>query len=349
MRTRAVINVDGEIVRKIKAKGDAYSSGVIYGNEAKDKILENVEAYKSLYRELGLSWDRVKAKVEEGKEEIRSFDGDAFDFINGISEGSGASLEDILVINYRYEFLSSQETSSCTSIGVLGTIQEHKKTIIAQTWDFREDFNRLVNLELSIGKNPKVFTQVEAGLIAHRGMNSEGIGLCINALSSKEDTLNLGIPLVSVLPWAILNLSSITKALDLIVQARRGSSINYLLCKDGFVIDAELTPNYLDFIEPDEHGIIIHTNHFLHDRLKEKEKRISSSSLTRFLRTKTLVKEMKAKIGVEEIKTILRDHFDYPSSICRHPGTNASAIINVTDREFLYTIGNPCSSDYTNF
>lgn len=342
-----------KVLKVIKASGNPYNVGFIYGKEAKNKIVRNLNIYNNILQEVtGISWEKIKERVKSGLGEIESFDKRAVEVMRGIADGANVLFDEILTLNYRYELLFSQKICSCTSIGV----QTNKLTIIAQNWDFRKDLeNSLVNLEFKINGCPKVFTQVEAGLLSHRGLNSNGIALCINALRSKDDELKFAIPLVSVLPWLVLNSNSITKAIELINQAKRYSSINYLIACNEMVLDIELTPKDFEYMEPNEDGLIVHTNHFLCERFKGVGKSVSACSLTRQLRANYLIRRLKDK-DVEEVKSILRDHYDYPYSICRHEAdrqgslgiakTLASSIISVSDSEFYYTVGNPCLSEY---
>jgi len=312
-----------------------------------------LKTYKIILQEAsGLSWNKLKEMSKKGLEEIKSFNDKAIEVMNGIADGAKLPFEDILILNYRYELLFSK-THSCTSIGV----QSDSLTLAAQNWDLNKEIEKgIVNLEFKIDNNPKVFTQVEAGSLAHRGLNSEGIALCINALRSKEDGHELGVPLVSVLSWSILNSKNLTEAFDLIEDSRRSSSINFLMTKQDLLIDVEITPSDTEYIEPNEHGLIVHTNHFLCERFKNLGRNIPPCSWSRELRANYLVKKLGYKIGIEEVESIFRDHYDYPYSICRHPSgeqglsgatkTLVSTLIDINKSECYYTIDNPCLSEY---
>jgi isopenicillin-N N-acyltransferase-like protein len=342
-----------EDVPTIKAYGSPYQVGLVYGEKAKDRILMNLESFKIILQEvIGLSWGKLRETSKRGLDEIRSFNDKAVEVMNGIADGAKLPFEDILTINYRYELLFSKK-DSCTSIGV----QSDGLAMIAQNWDLNREIEKgIVNLEFKIDNNPKVLTQVEAGSLSHRGLNSEGVALCINALKSKEDGRKLGVPLVSILSWSILNSKNLTKAFELIQEAKRSSSINFLMAKKDLLLDVEITPADAEYIEPDEHGLIVHTNHFLCSRFKYLNRNVSSCSWTRQLRANYLIKKLGYKVDVNDVKNILRDHYDLPFSICRHaseePGvsgaakTLASTIFDIGRSEYHYTIGNPCMSEY---
>lgn len=346
-----------ERVIEIDVEGKPFHVGKIYGERAKELISKNIEAYKIIFlRKYGLGWEKLVEKALEGVVEVSSFNADAVEFMKGIAEGAGVSFNDILVLNYRYEILFSKK-SSCTSIGFLNG----EDTFIAQNWDLYAGIQEnVVNLRYKINGGPTVFTQVEAGALTHRGLNSEGIGLCINALRSKDDGGKLGVPAITVLGWSILNCRRFSKIFELVKDAKRNSSINFLLAKKDFIVDVELTPKDFEYIEADDNGIIVHTNHFISDRFRGLNaglKGLSGDTFVREIRAKQLIRKLNYSLNVENVKEIFRDHFDYPSSICRHIDesgndsilkikTLGSTIFETCKNICHYTIGNPCKSEY---
>jgi len=348
-----------EKVLEIVAEGKPFNVGKVYGEAAKGLILKNIGLYRTIFlKRCGLSWEKVLEKVSEGAEEISSYSVDAVEFMKGISEGSGVPFNDILALNYRYEIIFSQRVS-CTSIG----FSNGEDTFIAQNWDLYGGIEEnVVNLRYKIDGGPTVFTQVEAGALTHRGLNSEGIGLCINALRSKEDGGRLGVPAITVLGWSILNCRRLSRVFELVKDARRSSSINFLLAEKDLVLDLELTPKDFEYIEVDDNGVIVHTNHFASGRfrgLNAEIRGLSGDTFVRELRARQLIKKMDYSLNVESVKEIFRDHFDYPSSICRHAEeavgedlslkikTVGSTILETCRSRLHYTVGNPCRREYT--
>ncbi|MCX8189238.1 MAG: C45 family peptidase [Nitrososphaeria archaeon] len=347
----------GKII-EISAEGKPFHIGKVYGERSRELISKNIETYKTIFlHKYGLEWKKLVEKAYKSMEEISSFNADAIEFMKGIADGSGISFNDILVLNYRYEIIFS-ERSSCTSIGFLNG----ENTFIAQNWDLYAGIeDNTVNLRYRISGGPTVFTQVEAGALTHRGLNSEGIGLCINALRSKEDGGKLKVPAITVLGWSILNCRKFSKIFDLVKDVKRNSSINFLLAKKDFIVDLELTPKDFEYIEVDDNGIVVHTNHFISYRFKELNadlKGLSGDTFVREIRAKQLIRKLNHSLNIENVKEIFRDHFDYPSSICRHIDetvdqdsiskikTLGSTILETCKNICHYTIGNPCKSDY---
>ncbi len=346
-----------ENVVEISVEGKPFHVGKVYGEQVKGLISKNIKTYKTIFlHKYGLGWEKLIERAYDGVEEVSSFNSDAIEFMKGIAEGAGVPFNDILVLNYRYEIIFS-ERSSCTSIG----FSNGEDTFIAQNWDLYAGIEaNVVNLRYRISGGPTVFTQVEAGALTHRGLNSEGIGLCINALRSKDDGGKLGVPAITVLGWSILNCTRLSKVFELVKDAKRSSSINFLLAKKDFIIDLELTPKDFEYIEVDDDGIIVHTNHFISDRFRGLNaglKGLSGDTFVREIRAKQLIRKMGSQLNVEVVKEIFRDHFDYPSSICRHVNgqdddsiskikTLGSTILETCKNIYHYTIGNPCKNEY---
>ncbi|MEM2949529.1 MAG: C45 family peptidase [Nitrososphaeria archaeon] len=346
----------GKVI-EISVEGKPFHVGKVYGEIAKDLISKNIETYKRIFlHKYGLGWEKLVEKACKGAEEVSSFNADAIEFMRGIADGAGVSLNDVLVLNYRYEIIFS-EKSSCTSIG----FSNDEDTFIAQNWDLYAGIEaNVVNLRYRINGGPTVFTQVEAGALTHRGLNSEGIGLCINALRSKNDGGKLGVPAITVLGWSILNCRRFSRIFELVKDAKRNSSINFLLAKKDFIVDLELTPDDFEYIEEDDNGIIVHTNHFISDRFRRLNaglKGLSGDTFVREIRARQLIRKLNYLLNVENVKEIFRDHFDYPSSICRHlDGTGddsiskiktlGSTIFETCKNICHYTVGNPCENEY---
>lgn len=344
-------------VIEISVEGKPFHVGKVYGEHAKGLILKNIETYKTIFlHKYGLGWEKLVERAYDGVEEVLSFNSDAIEFMKGIAEGADVPFNDILVLNYRYEIIFS-ERSSCTSIG----FSNGENTFIAQNWDLYAGIeSNVVNLRYRVSGGPKVFTQVEAGALTHRGLNSEGIGLCINALRAKDDGGKLGIPIITVLGWSILNCTRLSKIFELVKDAKRSSSINFLLAEKDFIIDLELTSKDFEYIGVDDDGVIVHTNHFISYRFRRLNaglKGLSGDTFIREMRAKQLIRKMSFPLNVERVKEIFRDHFDYPSSICRHVNgqgddsiskikTLGSIILETCKKMYHYTIGNPCKSEY---
>ena len=133
--------------------------------------------------------------------------------------------------------------------------------------------------------------------------------------------------------------------------------------RNGECVDIEIENEEFDVLYPKD-GIIVHTNHFISSRLpilprKDMGKRKFTDSFVRLGRADKLLRKKGSEISEEDIKAVLTDHVEYPSSICRHDdeklekglrmGTVFSMIINLTKGEILFCKGNPCELEYEKY
>ncbi len=350
--------------RIISVDGSPLDRGTQYGTQAKDLILRNIETYQTQFKRFAkVDWEKVTKDASNWIPIIRDYDEDIMEEIEGIANGAGRSVEEIVALNARYEFaitpLSGKFYSECTSFAVTPDAKSTNAILLGQNWDFRSKFKETcVLLKIKHNeKNPDIVTHVEAGTVGHKGLNSHGLGVCINALLSNRDKVYPGVPLVSVVARKILNAGTIRDAIYSVSKAKRAASINYMIAHaGGEAVDLEVTPDDIGIIHPED-GILTHSNNFisLNANVKDLGKTIFSDSPIRWNRIRRLLMKKK-KMTVGAIRNVASDHFDYPNSICRHPDprlhlddqfeTITSVIMNLKQRRMYMTEGTPCENQY---
>jgi len=306
-----------------------------------------------------LDWDQALKKSVEFIPHIEAYDHEIMEEIRGIAEGAGCLLEEILAINIRSELLFLLETQgnaiqiSCTSIAATPDATKSQETLLAQNWDwYAQAGEHCIILSIKQTGKPDIIQVGEAGLIAKMGMNSAGIGMCTNALVC--DNWRVSVPFHVILR-GILNASTMTAAVGAVSKAVRASAGDFLIGHvDGMVLNIETAPETFNILVP-ELGTIAHTNHFLIDNPKIKDfiPSMWPDSIVRKHRASMLLASECKLIELSTIKKVLRDHFDYPHSICAHGDgiapesqTGASVIINLSKRQFHVAKGHPCKHSY---
>ncbi len=201
---------------------------------------------------------------------------------------------------------------------------------------------------------PDIFCITEAGILTKPGFNSEGIGVCLNALMT--DMRVTGVPLHAVLR-GILNAHTMTGAFHAIVRSKIAGSANFLLgFGGGQTADVEVYPGGFDILYP-ENDFLTHGNHFLSPQLLSADtgKYKFPDSFMRNGRAYRLLRD-KQNVTADDIKEVLRDHTGYPYSICRHGDekitpearfiTVMSFVMNLTKKEIHLCQKNPCEGEY---
>jgi isopenicillin-N N-acyltransferase-like protein len=217
-------------------------------------------------------------------------------------------------------------------------------------------------LEIEQEGKPNILMHTEAGCIGQKGLNSEGLGLCVNALVSDKDGFTPGVPLFTICR-KVLNSERMDQAIMALVNAQRPVSSNLLLAKaGGEAIDLEATPDHVGILYSDK-GVLSHANNFLAlpllpgggDRLAS----LGANTIVRTGRSRRLLASKRGELDVEVFKNILRDHYNYPSSICRHRDpalpedmqseTLASVIMDLDTMTIGIADGPPCENSYVEY
>lgn len=189
------------------------------------------------------------------------------------------------------------------------------------------------------------------------GINSKGIAMAGNSIFAKD--CRIGV-IKNFVCRSILDQEQMSSATKTITDIERAVGCNYTLVtsrQQRFVeTTAQQTKILLMKTLP-----AYHTNHCLSKELRAFTNKTSCSSRQRYNRLKKILRRVgKQELTFEELKQILSNHADYPSSICRHEyeadkrnegcsTTLASIIINTSARTMHVAQGNPCIAKYREY
>ncbi len=344
----------------ISLKGKPGEVGYQHGTRCREMIKKNVHLYFRLFNHYAqLDRDQAISLARRFVPVIEGFDSAILEEMRGIAKGANLEFEEILAINTRTEIMYPGQLATggeCTALAALPEATAKGEMLLGQNWDWKPHLKEsTVLLEIEQQGRPNVVTLTEAGIVGKIGLNSTGLGACLNILKSAMGLV--GVP-IHVLTRGILNCERMGDAIRKIVSQDRGSTNNCLIAhRDGVAMDFEMAPNQWDFIYP-EKGVLVHTNHFTSERLKPLDINVVQypDTLLRFGRARQKLMERAGKIAIEDFKEIFRDHSNHPNSICRHPDerdpelehtqTVASIIMNLTQKEVHIAPGPPCQNDY---
>src|SRR5439155_608531 len=182
-----------------------FEAGYHHGREAADLIAHNLGVYFDRFqREARLSPNEVRGRARRYLPVIEAADPAYADAMRGAVEGSRLSLDDLAVLNARYELIYSQYSAinqenaahvpagGCTAFAVTPEASADGHLWLGQNWDW---FPQVRGLVLR-AQHPGGFTVAaftEAGIVGGKiGMNSAGLGLVINGLLSHRDDWRRG-------------------------------------------------------------------------------------------------------------------------------------------------------------
>ncbi|HEX7746528.1 MAG TPA: C45 family peptidase [Micromonosporaceae bacterium] len=358
-------------VPAVRVEGTAEECGAGYGSAARDLIAANVDRYLRRFRDqAGLDEAAVREAGAGFRRATAARHPRIAATLDGLAEGASVGVDEIYALNARTELLYGSPPDAaaggCTSLGVLGTHSAGGNLLLAQNWDWHPDQrDTMLLLSTRDERGLEVLALTEAGMLAKTGLNSAGLGVCVNMLGCDRDGMarsgEPGVP-YHVLLRAALEADSLTWALRAVCRSPRNASINMLLGQagpaGGELIDLEVVPDDVGWLHPVD-GVLSHANHLesglpVHDTVKD----LGGSSPFRSARARRLLGDAAAarKVDEDDIIAVLRDHQSAPGAICRHldereepldrAETVYSVILDLDARRFGLAAGPPCQHEY---
>lgn len=356
----------------ITVSGSAHERGRQYGVQARTRIRRSLAEYAGVFQHYA-SWDWARTTVEAERfvPAIADFAPECLEEMAGTAAGADVDLADILAVNVRTEIMYSARIRAAAPVRVppapgecsaFASSVPGRNVVVGQNWDwlpFAHD--TVVVLQSVPDEGPAFVTVVEAGLVAKFGLNSAGLAVMTNAMACTEDVGDAAVP-YHVLLRALIACGSTGEALARLGEATRASSANYLLVDEsGSAVNVEARPgdaSTLHRLEPDERGVLLHTNHFCSPKFDSTDLADLVPSTSRF-RLERVADVVASAAGGGDVATYfaaLSDHEQFPDSVCRHPdpvlpaaeqtATVASAIVDLTERRVWLSEGQPCLAGY---
>jgi len=362
----------------VELEGSPREWGHQHGKAVRGAIARNI----ALYRQRFSYW--TKTPPEEWQKRARAYldviarsNPDYFAAMEGIAEGSRQDLLDIVAVNVRYEILYSgfaargmeakgalAGVGGCTSFAVAPSHSANGHLLIGQNWDWIPEVEGLlVRTRSPDGTRQLAFT--EAGIVGAKiGFNSHGIGLAVNGLVSNLDSWDRLRKPFHVRCWEILAARDFETAANAVSGESRACSANFVLAQTGTppkIADFETAPEGECRLEATD-GFLAHTNHFLDQEklgIWQPLAEDRQSTFHRYARANDVLRSQIAhgrKVGIRDLKGMLKDHQGEPNCVCRHAdparpleerfSTVVSVIMDLEAKEMYVAPGTPCSKRY---
>ena len=322
----------------IELSGNGYNRGLQHGKALKNEIAEVLKKWK----------ENIKSNTKQNADAIitqfynatnfepaiKKWTPEIYKELKGISQGSGQSFKDVFCFQLVDEFwvyldkLQNAQNHHCSGIGVAAT--NSHPAYIAQNMDLESYMNNYqVLLHIaSNDKEPEQYILSCAGLIALNGLNSKGIGVCVNTLMELEASSD-GLPVACVIR-GILSKQDRQNALKFVQTIKHASGQNYIIGTIDSVYDFEASAGKVSRFVPDNknYSLVYHTNHaIVNDNIKpwyeENHKKILSgeakndNSFIRFASLRSRLNNSGNNISDDIIKETLRSKDDLLNPICR--------------------------------
>ncbi|MEU5874269.1 C45 family peptidase [Glycomyces sp. NPDC047369] len=355
----------------IHLQGSPYRQGVQQGEQLREQIATNVAVYRSRMLTSGLPEDSLAERSQRYLGIFTKEDSQYRAIMDGIADGSGQNLLDIALLNARYELLYSAWSefgrptvdsirSECTSFGGSDGVFAAGGTHIGQNWDWFTGVEGAL-LQWKHGETTVVgFT--EAGVAGAKiGINSTGIGLCVNGLGASADDWKIDSVPFHLRTWRILQSSTLAEAVGHAVAPRPACSANFFVgSASSGVATVETSPLGSRVIYQDGTAPLVHANHFRDpEALGVYQSWLETGRVSTYHRCDRMehLLAKESPVSTEHLHAAMRDHDGGPLGLCRHPvetdpeelrtHTALAAHLELDALKFSYTWGPPCESEFT--
>jgi len=332
----------------IELSGSPEARGRAYGAAAADRVRRSLAHYGAQLAESGQDAAGIRALARAFGPRIEAFAPHFVPEMRGIAAGANVEFEDIVLVNCRTEILQlakrqaaealaaaeRRNPDGCTGAIILPGATRDGVLVHGQNWDWKSECAETgVVLRIRRDDGPDILTFVEAGGLARCGMNSAGIAITANYLTSDRDYRQQGVPL-SLLRRKALEQEQLALALQAIYATPKSASNNLMVSQaDGFGIDIECAPDESFLLHPQD-GILVHANHWQSpvalSKLKDMGIATTPDSLYRDQRVRQALEAKRGRLNMEALREAFFDDWQSPWSVCRPPRMNLGGNLSAT-------------------
>jgi len=346
----------------LDVRGSPSERGYQYGAHHAELVKRLVNAHYDFYATyLNTSKDEALKSASKYVEPTRNYSEDIMKELEGIAEGSGASVDEVMLVAAFNEVFYPKLAKACTSFAVRNGATDGF-TYVGQNNDegldpwLGGDCTTLTRFHQTDAPDALIYTY--AGAPAMMGINSAGLALCINALGF--DAPKIGVPMLCVVR-EVFNQKDIDGAVNAIERADRAFALNFVMGTPKEVANIEANPLKVETTRSDE--ALYHANHYMFCPVEgfteSKSPEYMKNSKSRCDRMGDLIEENKGRLNLALLEEFLRDHENSPDTICAHPNHNRKrahwsrtldGMIYIPEkREAWIAHGNPCESEFEKY
>lgn len=346
------------MVLRISCSGTPGEIGFQHGLAASLPIARSIAFYTWMFQDSAkLCWAEVRNLALKFVPNLRQKWPSYLQEMEGIAAGAGVEVADIIAINVRTEITfglfqdrEKGPSDGCTALS-WKTSQGgggDGKSWLAQNWDWdpRQQEN-LIQLTISQPEKPRIKIMTEAGLIGKIGLNSLGVGVCLNAIKARGmDPTRLPVHLGLRMA---LESDSKDQAVQNLEKCGIASACHMLIADaETGGIGLEWSSVGVEKIGLNAKGQVFHSNHWLKKHEGVQDTNWLEDSEFRVNRIEELCEEIEEEeVERDRLLEVFKDTANRPGSICRSAeGKSVSAtlfniIMELKARRADVSIGRP--------
>lgn len=346
----------------IDVKGNHRQIGEQIGEALRPQIQHSIENARILidkaFDQIQLSWDgaiiQSRKYMPFAEERYPQYVSE----MQGIAAGANVEFDEICVVNAMEGVTSDAlHLTKCSSIAVNQQRTANGNVLVAHNEDWLpEDESDVYIIHAQPEGEPSFLAMSYGGLLPNIGFNAEGIAQCCDSVY--PDDCRIGIPRI-IYSRAVLAARSPADAIRKILVPQRAAGYNHMIVHDsGEMYNVEVSARQFGMLYGEE-GFLVHTNFYLDPMMRtlEDEPDELISARVRYYRALRLMKQT-SKHTIKTLQDIMKDHVNYPDSICNHgidqnpltsEKTIVTLVIDLTNRQMLAGWGSPCKTTYTTY
>jgi isopenicillin-N N-acyltransferase-like protein len=356
----------------IQARGTYRELGRAVGEGARDAIHASLTFFHenlSAMTQGRLDFVAAERLALAYSEEARRWTPRHLEELEGVAEGAGVPLSELLVPNCGEEFTANEGGEGgqralapggprggdhCTAVAVAAG----GRHVIGHNMDwYVVDAPNNVLFDLTVPDGTRIMGIAGAPYLLMLGMNSHGVGNVSNSVHSNDN--RVGVPNAFV-RRASLEGASLEAARDRGLLAARARGTNHFLADTrGRLWDIETSATASAFMDHSSAGYMAHTNHYVAAEMAPFEAADYQESPRRLAVAEGILVDGLARGDdpVELVGRALRCHDPAPDqAICGHPDeseppaeqgmTVGSMICDLDERRIYVCAGPPCENPY---
>ncbi len=334
----------------IDLRGEPYERGVAHGKAVPERIHGSIALYRGELERRGVKLAEIHRLARDFTPHVGGYDPTYLEEMQGIADGAGVALEDIVLVNCRTEMMFGArqileidpKNDGCTAAIVLPEAAEGGQLIHAHNWDWREQcVDTGVVLRIRRDDGPDILTFVEAGGLARLGLNAAGVSLSGNYIACERDFKTGGRTPLGLVRRKLLESANLAGALRAAWGHRRACSTNVMLAHApasspasyAEAINLEMAPDEIFPIAPRD-GILVHANHWVSSaaqaKLRDTGIEITACTLYRQRRVEDALRRKGRKLSIADLKEALADEYGKPDSVLRPPKPGIAGSVTCT-------------------
>ncbi|KZO99548.1 AAT-domain-containing protein [Calocera viscosa TUFC12733] len=332
----------------INCSGSPYEIGFEHGQRAAPLVARSMTFYAGLFKQKSkMDWPQVRQTALQWQPHVHEHYPALEEEMRGLAEGAGVEYSDILALNIRTEIAFGMFSDGCTAL----SWNTSEKSFLGQNWDWMvaQKENLIIANIIQVGK-PSISMVTEAGIIGKIGLNSAGVGACLNAIRLKgADSSRTPVHLCLRL---ILESDSVDAAVAAVEKYGCASSAHILIADPNGSVGLELTYKSVIKLPMDGKGRIFHSNHLLQrPAWLADEGMATGDTKERVVRIRQLADKLGSFPDEEDVKSVFKDEEGYPGSINRafagksEGATLFNIVMDLTSKTATVTKGRPTEAE----